>query len=501
MRLTFMAGAVAALSLTGVPAVSGAQPGGVSASCTIDVNSPKELALQQLAFQQAKAAQNPEQRRKVLAGIVKELDTKPERFAKNRVGHQFMLSEAIKMWALEPDMPAAPQRGQVGFVTNPTEPVDLIEALDASYKAVVEANPACADDMKAQRQNEVWLAQTQAALSASNSGNADSAEFYAKRSMLLSNGPYPHYVLANVANQRNDKKNAVMHWKHVIDLAGSDTSYSDLKNGSMYYVAMTQLEMAGSAQGDEQVALGKAAAEAFKALVDASPNSPDVSNFYNGWADAVTLAKDTAAIPSVYARLLASPEQASDMSLTVGGVIAARANRTDDALKLFDAAVKRNGNNRDALRNLAATHYGKDQYKEMFDPTRQLVAIDPNNYDAWMMFAYASQGLGKNAKAPAEKRAWTDSLVKYQTMADNLPVKVEVAGFSRGAESATLTLALEQMAATGSYDVTAEFLDAQGQVVATATQPTGPLKKGETKTVELKATGNTIYGYRYKPLK
>jgi hypothetical protein len=109
--------------------------------------------------------------------------------------------------------------------------------------------------------------------------------------------------------------------------------------------------------------------------------------------------------------------------------------------------------------------------------------------------------MGKSAKLPAEKKAWTDSLVKYQTYAENLPVKVEVAGFSRGAEQATLTLALEQVAATGSYTVTAEFLDEAGNLVASATAETGAVKKGDRKNVELKATGQKIYAYRYKPIK
>lgn len=503
MRLTFMAGAVAAASLTGfaVPTVAGAQGGGVSAACSIDVNSPKELAMQSLAFQQAKGAQSPEARKKALTGIIKELDTKPERFAKNQAGYQYMLSEALKLWALEPGTPATPVRSQLGFVTNPTETIDLVVALDAAYKAIVAAAPACEADMKAQRQNELWLAQTQAALSASNAGKLDSAEYYAKRSMLLADGPYPHYVLANVSNARGDKKMAVTHWKHVVQRAGSDTSYRDLVNSSLYYTAMTQLELAGAAQGAEQQTLGKEAAGSFKTLLDVAPDSPDASNYYSGWADALMLAKDSASIPQVYAGLIANPDKASDISLTMAGVIATRANRGDDAIKLFDLAVQKNPNNRDGLRNYAATLYGKDKFKEMFAPTRKLVEIDPNNHEAWMLFAYAAQGLGKAAKLPAEKKAWTDTLVKYQTIADGLPVKAEVAGFQRAQNSATLQLALEQVAPTGTYQITAEFLDKNGAVVATATESSGALKKGERKTVELKATGAGIYGYRYKPIK
>ncbi len=501
MRLTFMAGAVAAASLTTVvPATAVAQPGGVSASCNIDINAPKEMAMLSLSYQQAKSSQNPEQRKKLLTSMTKELDTKPERFAKNPTGYQYMLSEVLKMWALEPGTPHAPTRASIGLVSNPTETIDLVNAVDAAYKAIVAASPACEADIKAQRQNELWLAQTQAALSAMSGGSLDSAEYYAKRSMLLANGPYPHYVLANVANQKNEKKGAMMHWKHVIDLSGKDSVYKDLKSGSMYYLAMTQLELASGAQGADQATLAKEAATTFKTLIAEYPDSPEVPNHYNNWAEALTLAKDPD-MAQVYADMLANPDKQSDISLAIGGVVATRANKTDDALKLFESSVKKNPNSRDGLRNLAASYYSKDRFKDMFDPSRKLVQLDPNNYDAWMFFAYAAQGIGKAAKLPAEKKAWTDTLVKYQKIADELPVKVEIAGFSRGAENATLTLALEQMTATGTYTVTAEFLDAAGAVVATGTADSGALKKGDRKNVEIKASGKGIYAYRYKPIK
>jgi hypothetical protein len=141
----------------------------------------------------------------------------------------------------------------------------------------------------------------------------------------------------------------------------------------------------------------------------------------------------------------------------------------------------------------------------MFAPSRKLVELDPNNFDGWMMFAYASQGLAKaaqTAKKPIEVKAWTDSLVKYQTFAEALPVKVDVTSFDRRKDMATLVLALEQVAAKdGQYSVTAEFLDAAGAVVATATEAAGPIKKGETKSVTIKGTGAGIMSYRYKALK
>ncbi len=509
MRLTFMAGMATVVSLSGVALVSStlpAQPGGgVAPQCSVDQNSPKELTLLSLKFQGARSAQSPDVRKKALREIIKELDTKPERFAKNPGGYNLTLVQALTMWGVEPGITDSPVRSELGFVTNPTEPYDILMNMDVAYKAIVAAVPACEADIAAMRMNEVWLAATKSALDASNTGKLDSAEYYAKRSMLMSaTNPYPHYVLASVANARNNRPTAIMHWKHVIKYAADDTTYRDLKSSSMYYAAMSQLEDAQAKTGAEQQAAAREAAEGFKALLTMTPDNPDAPNLLLSWADALTVAKDTAQIPTVYTPLL-TQATATDIALTTAGVIATRANKSDDALKLFQAATVKNPFNRDAQRNVAAAFYTKDQYTQMFAPARKLVELDPNNFDGWMLFAYASQGLAKaaqTAKKPVEVKAWTDSLVKYQTYAEALPVKVDVTSFDRRKDVATLVLGLEQVDAKGgSYSVTAEFLDAAGAVVATVTEASGAIKKGETKSVTLKATGSGIMSYRYKALK
>jgi len=220
--------------------------------------------------------------------------------------------------------------------------------------------------------------------------------------------------------------------------------------------------------------------------------------------------------------MLAKPAGYSDVALTMGGVIATRINKSDDAIKLNEAAIAKNPNARDALRNLAATYYGKEEYEKMFAPSKKLVDIDPNNYDAWMMFAYASQGIAKGVKMPEvkkgvvptaaqkteidkatnDRKAWNDSTLKYMGIADGLPVKVDVTSFARGAKEVTLTLSFQQAAtADGTYNVEVEFLDAGGTVVGKATQSVGPIKKGETKSAAFKAVATNVSAYRYKPLK
>ena len=500
-----------------------AQPGGVSAACALDANTPKELAVLELQVQRARAATSPTDRQGALRTIIKELDTKPERFAKNPAGFQLRMAQALTLWAAEPGVGYTPTRATLGFVTDPTSTIDLVDALDASYKAIVTALPACDSDVKALRQNDVWLAVTRRALDASNAGELDSAEIYSKRSLKLSaQNPYPHYVLANVANQKKDRAAAIGHWKQVIAEAGTDTSYRELKNNSLYLMSVNQLEAAEAASGAEQQSIAKEAAASFKQLLEVMPDSPDAPNIMTSWADALKLAGDSASIPTVYADLIANPTAHSDVALSMAAVIATRINRTEDAIKLNEAAIAKNPNARDALRNLAATYFGKDDFQKMFEPSRKLVAIDPNNFDGWMMFAYAYQGLAKGVKMPeikkgaaptaaeraamekanVERRALNDSTVKYMTYAEALPVKVDVASFQRGDKEVTLNLAFEQQAASdGSYEVTVEFLDAAGTVVGTAKNSVGPIKKGESKTVAFKATAEKVAGYRYNALK
>ncbi len=525
MRLSFARRAVAAGLVAGLsiaPAGVSAQPGGVAPSCQLDANSPKELAMMELPIQRARAATSPEVRQAALRDVMKELDTKPERFARNPNGYNLRITQAIGMWALEPTG-YTPTRGSIGMLTNPTETIDLVARLDEAYKAIVALAPACESEVAGLRQSEVWLAVTRRALDASSNGQLDTAELYAKRSMLLSKeNPYPFYVLANVANQKKDRAGAIENWKQVITAAGTDTTYRDLKNSSLYLLSVNQLEAAEAATGAQQQALAKEASANFKALMAATPDSPDVPNIMQSWADALKLAGDSASIPTIYADMIAQPAGYTDVALTMAGVIATRINKSDDAIALNEAAIARNPNNRDALRNLAATYYGKDEFDKMFDPSRKLVAIDPNNYDAWMMFAYASQGIAKAVKMPevkkgvtptaaqrtamdaaaADRKAWNDSTIKYMTIADSLPVKVEVAGFARGAQEVSLTLQFQQAgAADGTYDVTVEFLDAKGAVVGTATQQVGPIKKDETKSMAFKAAAANVAAYRYKPLK
>lgn len=481
-------------------AVLFAQPGGVASTCNIDANSPKELALAGIKLTAAKAQTNSDQRAAGLVGVMRELETKPERFAKNQPGYLYTKSQVLSMLAVEPSIGFRPTRAQVGAAGTPTETYDMVAQLDSTFKALAVAAPECATEVGQLRQNDVWLALTRRALDASNANQLDTADYYAMQSMRLStNSPYPHYVMGNVANARGNKKAAVGHWKAVLTTAGEDTSYRDIRNSSMYFIGATGLELASTLQGAERQTAAREAAGAFKTLMATTGETPDTPNILQSMADALRMAGDSAQIVTVYAPLIAAPDKYNDFSLTMAGVIATQVNRLDDAHAMFAAAVQRNPMARDALRNLAATNYAKNEFTKMLEPLNTLVAIDPNNKDAWEMFAYAYQGMMNATKVPAEKKAFADSLLKYKQFADNLPARIDVVNFQRGATNSQLVLSVDQQAATpGTYSITVDFLDTKGGVVGSDTQTVGPVTKGKAAQATFKASGAGIAGYRYK---
>jgi tetratricopeptide (TPR) repeat protein len=486
------------------------------------MNSPKEMAMIELQFQRAKAGKSPAERQAGLKAVLKEMDTKPERFAKNPAGYNYRLAQVLGMWALEPGVGYTPTREALGFQTNGADKIDLVVALDAAYKAVAAAAPACENDLKADRQNEVWLAMTRKALDASNAGQMDTAALYANRSLLLSrDNPYPYYVLANVANSKKDAKTAIANWKSVITAAGTDTNYRELATRSLYMVGVTQLEQAMAAAGPDKAAQSREAAGTFKQLFAQMKDSPEAPSIMQSWSEALQMAGDEASIPTIYADMLAKPANYSEGVLTLAGSFASIRQKPEDAIALFEGALVANPFSHDALLNLPLLYNSKSDYEKMLPPARKSVELEPNNSTAWMWFAYYAQGkanavkipTAKNKAAPtpaevkaikdsaAVRKAWADSLTKYQTLADGLPVKVDVAAFNRGKET-SVTLRFEQQAAKeGSYSVTLEFLDKAGTVVGSATESVGPIKKGENKQATFKTTAANVVGYRYKAIK
>ena len=504
MRQAVLANAAALIgglfALSPALAPLAAQP--AASTCAIDQNKPKELAIATLNLSKAQALPVGPARQTVLNSLSKDLLDKPEKYKENPGGYYYMLTQLYTLMAQQPAGVTPTTRGAIGLTTRPGDAFDVVVELDSAYIKMEAAAPSCKADIATSRNNEAWLAVTNKAFSLSQAGQNDSAMFYAKRSLMLSHdNPFPHHILATIAQNKNDTPTAITEWKDVVRLSGTDTAYKDIKNASLFYLGVEGLTSAASKTGEAQKAGAREAAGYLKQFLDANPSGADAPGVMNNLSQAYQLAGDTAAIKTMYADLIANPAKYNESILIMGGVAATQAGDMPSAEKLFGAAVAANPKSRDGLRNLAATQYGLKEYEKMFAPLNELVKVDPNNYDAIMMFAFSAQELNKLGKTPAEKKAWGDTLLKYSTAADKLPAKLEVTGFTRAADKAEVVVNVEQAAeGSGSYTVNMEFLDKAGTVVGSDSQKVGPIAKGEKKPVTLTGKGAGIVSFRYKPL-
>ncbi len=491
--LVVMSSAVAPLAAQTAPAPS---------ACNVDQSKPKELSLVYLTYTRLSAAPAGPARDPLIKNMLKELMDKPEKYTSNPAGYNYMLSLALTAATTQPGGVAPTTRGAMGLTTRPTEPFDAITELDQAYKRWEAAMPACASDIASARNSEAWLAVTNAAFGFIEKAPADSAIYFANKSILLSpKNPFAHHILATVAQKGNKNPEAMAEWKLVIDQAGADTGYKDIRQNALFYLGLYELQDAAKGSGDAAKALAKSSAGYFREFLKVNPNGPDAANVMNNLAQSLQVAGDTEGLKAMYMEMVADPTKYSESLLATGGVIAAQANDMVNAGKLFAGMVAVNPQSRDGLRNLASTLHGQDKFIDMYPPLRRLMELDPNNFDGMMLFAHAAAGMEKQAKTPAEKKAWTDTLTKYNNLAEALKARVEVTGFTRGLESADVTLVVEHAGTgTGNYTVSVDFLDKAGAVLGSGSESTGPIAKGDKKTVTIKAAVKGVVSFRYKPL-
>ena len=421
----------------------------------------------------------------------------------NKAGRNLVLGKLLLAWHRQPGITPAVTRGDIGYTSNKAAPIDLLASADSALRAVEQSNPECAAEIAEVRRGDAWRGILQAAITAHGAGQLDSAEALTRRSMVLDRGtPYPYQLLADIAGQRKDTADAITHWRQVLTASGTDTIYNEPRRQAQYNLGNLIAARAEAATGPEQAKLAKEAAEFFRTYLSSGNPDPDDAGARNRLASVLTLAGDTASIPTVYADLIANPAKYNDMHLVQAGVIAVKANRSADAAKLFAAALERNPYDRDALTNLAASYYGSGEFTKMTPIIQRLVALDPNNPDALTLYVYAYSGLAKAEKSgTAKRKALTDSLVAYNERVEKMPVVLHVTQFARGSARAVLTGEIENRStAAKSYNLSVEFLDKDGKVVATQEATVEGVAAQGRKAFTMTVPQGGIVAFRYKPL-
>ncbi|MGH7663850.1 MAG: FxLYD domain-containing protein [Gemmatimonadaceae bacterium] len=413
----------------------------------------------------------------------------------------FVLGQAYIELAQESAPTYTMRRGDAGLEENEDGRIDLLLAADSALDRAEAARPGCVAHIAEYRQQEPWLGLLNAGVEQLNAGNLDSAETLVERSMVIYDGsPYGYHLLASIAQNRDDIPTAMQMRRRTIAAAGTDTTYADVRTASLLNLGLLAAAEAADS-GQAQLALAEEATRVLRQFIAEAPQDPNATSAQQAMARMLVLTGDTASVQTIYADQLANPSAFSDIALINAGVIAAQAERAEDAAALFRAASEANPHHRDALYNLAATLYVLEEYGEMLPIVKRLVAVDPNNPDNWRLYAFAYRGLAQLASDDAQKRARTDSLVRFFELSEKMPVRVTFTQFTRGEGEVTLSGVIENMSESAkTYQLQIEFLDKSGNVVGSQTANVGPVDPSTTGTFSVSASAPGTAAFRYAPL-
>lgn len=463
-----------------------------------EIRETGDIAKATFTLTRARGDQNPQQATKHLRDALKTLNNRPERM--DAVGRNFVLGQVYVEWAKQAAPTYRMNRADVGL--SGEGQIDLLAAADSAFRAVEQAKPECRAEVAQYRQQQPWLDLINAGVNALNADQLDSAEALVRRSMVLyEESPYTYHLLASIEQNRSNYSRAIELRKRAIQTAGDDTLYTEVRNASLLNLGLLAANQTNELEGEQQKALAVEAANAMRTFLRDAPQDDNAPVAQQTLARMLVLTGDTTNVRSIYAAQLASPMEFSDLALVNAGVIAAQADQAADAAALFDAALKKNPNYRDALYNLAASLYAMDRHQEMLPVVRRLVAVDPSNPDNWRLYAFAFQGMSKTAASEQAKRAQTDSLVKYYEMSEKMPVRVSFSQFTRGDGRATLAGNVENRGgAARTYQLRVEFLDQAGNVVSTEVANVGPVAPKESGRFSITVQSPNVVAFRYAPI-
>ena len=480
-------------------------------SCDPTANTRGDIAKAQFALSRAMGAGETVDPTKDLQEVIRLADSGND----NPVARSFLKGEAYVLLLSRPNAPAVWTRAQLGLGQNPTATVDLYAAADSAFTLVERASPQCATLIGQWRQQKPWLNALNAAINALNAGQLDTAEVYAKRSLLLDrSAPYAYSVLGSVAQSRMNAvgatdparraelaKVAAGYWQQTLTAAGTDTLYADVRTKTMYELAAAATDRVHHESGAAKRAAAREAIKPWQDYIAVANNDLLLADAIDQLSTVYHAAGDSASLPTIYAPLIANPSKYGELSLVHAGVVATRSGRHADAAKLFSAALEQNPYSRDAINNLAATYIQTGEFPKAFPLIDKLVALDPSNPDNPLLYAFAYQGLYKGTKDKRLQKIYTDSLIYFNEKSETAPVKVSVREFTRRPDATVFAGSVKNLGKTAkTYTLTVEFLDKSGNVVATETTTVGPVAANASKDFSISSTRGSVFGYRYKPL-
>lgn len=413
------------------------------------------------------------------------------------LARQWVLAQTLVAWTLVEGQASSGPRGTFGFVSNPEQPVDLLVVADSLLTLVGNEKPGCAEQIDNMRRLP-YVNTANAAVAQFNAGNTDSARVLAERaSVIYPNGAPTQHLLANIAVREQDFPRAAEAFERAAEMAKDDESLGEVRSGALESLTAIYSNLAQQAEGDEQRAYGQKAVAAYRQLIELQP---DNAALQTGLAQALAVAGDTTAVAGMNAGMLASPQDYSSMQLLDAAIGAANANRFDDAAGLIEAGLARNPYYRDGLFVGAYVFAERGEHAKSIDMAKRLIEVDPSNPDnyGWLVQGYTNMLEGTSDRGV--QRALTDSMVKAQAAASQVPAKVTFTDFQVGTTNLRVLNGAVENLRDEDANVTLdfEFVNEQGAVVATHQETVSAIAGRQSKPFSISVQGDGIAAFRYR---
>ncbi len=498
--------------------------GAQAPKCDIPIQTQPKLLPAGLMFNSVfRPTNKPEDKAKALAGTVKALTDDVTGFpAPAQPGRNFLLAQALLVWLEQPGTGISEARGKIGYTANPTGQVDLAAAIDSSIRAIRAAKPECSDSLRMYT-NGLWGQLINKAATFTNAQALDSAELYAQRSMLFDSTQfYAYNIMANIAITKEDTVAMVKWFTRTIEVTSAltDTNAVKVRDGMLNNLASLYGGMASATTGARADSLNKLAVATYQRYQKFYPN--DVSTKLRIMRMSGTVL-DSAGATRFVDEVLANVGTVTDAQLADAGNELAKNQLYSSALRLFEAALKKNPNSRDALYNSAVALNNLERFDEVRAYFDRLKLIDPNNAGVYSLARNVQQSrkLAVQTRAnkgvrpragqsvmltPAQQaqiRAINDSLVYYTQFAQNLNPTVDVRSFSPSPTGATFGAVVQVPAEkpAAAFTIVVDFLDATGGVVTSQTVTTKQITPGGFDQISVEGKGAGIVAFKYRVAK
>ncbi len=497
--------------------------GAQAPKCDIPLQTPMMLKSGLLFNGVFKQNVKPEEKVKALQGTLKSLTDNVTGFpAAEQPGRNFLLGQVLLVWLDTPGTGMVENRGKLGYTADPAGTQDIPAALDTAWTAIRAAKPECSDSLKLYT-NGLWGQLINKAVNFTNSQQLDSAEFYARSSMRFDSKQYYAYnIMSNIALVKDDTTAMIEWFTKTIDVTSgtADTNAIKVRDNMLTNLGALYSNGAASASGAAKDEMTAKAVATYKKYLEYYPN--DLQTKLRIMRMSGTQLDSTSATAFVD-EVLAGAGSVSDAQLADAGNELTTNKLYVPGLRLFEAALKKNPNNRDALYNSAVALNNLERFDEIRPFFVKLREVDPNNTGIYSLARNiqsarklavqtrankgvrprAGQTIMLNPAQQAQIKVFNDSLVHYTMLIQNMTPTIEVRSFSPTPEGAKLGAVVQVPPdkPAAAFNVTIEFLDTTGAVVDTQTVATKQIAQGGFETISAEGKGANIVAFRYRVAK